>query len=69
MIGTDVPGLYQLFEQYDIGVCYKELSTDAINEAIHKVKERYYEMGTNCRKFHDSVGLDKIVEDILYEEV
>ena len=69
MIGTDVPGLRQPFEQYDIGVCCKELSPDAIIDAIHKVEERHDEMSVNCKIFYDSVDLDKIVEDILYEEV
>ena len=68
MIGTDVPGLRQPFEQYNIGVCCRELSSDAIVEAIHKVEEHHDEMRVNCRKFYDSVDLDKIV-DILYEEV
>lgn len=69
MIGTDVPGLRQPFEQYDIGVCCKELSADAIVDAIHKVEEHHDEMSKNCKRFYDSVDLDKIVEDILYEEV
>ena len=68
MIGTDVPGLSQPFEKFDMGVCCKELSVDSIVDAIQKVEKRHDEMSVNCKKLYDSVDLDRIVEDILYEE-
>ena len=69
MVGTDVPGLSQPFQQYDIGVCCKELTADSVIEAIRKVEQRHDEISANCKKFYDSVDLDQILEDILYEEV
>lgn len=69
MIGTDVLGLRQPFEQYNIGFCCKNYSPDTIIDAIHKIEQHHDEMSANCKKFYDSVDLDQIVEDILYEEV
>lgn len=68
MLGTDVPGLRQPFQQYDIGVCCKELSSKAIIESIKEIEQSYEIMSKNCKKFYDSVDLDEIVERILYEE-
>ncbi len=67
MIGTDVMGLRLPFEQYRIGVCCKQLTADAIGEAISEIEKNYDEMSANCKRFYDSVDLDQIVEKILYE--
>lgn len=69
MIGTDVPGLRYPFEQYNIGVCCEDLAPETIIDAIHNVDRNHDEMSANCKKFCDSVDLDEIVKDILYEEV
>lgn len=68
MIGTDVLGLKQPFERFGIGVCCSCQSVEEIVKAIKKVNENYDEMRQNCSKFYNSVDLQKIVENILYDE-
>lgn len=68
MLGTDVPGLALPFSQYDIGYICEKQSKEIIKENIWKIGERYNVMQANCKKFYDSVDLDRIVEKILYEE-
>lgn len=65
MIGTDVLGLREPFEKYNIGVCCDSLDEEVIIDAIKLVDENHEVMKKNCRKFFDSVNLDEIVERII----
>lgn len=67
MIGTDVLGLRTPFEQYDIGVCCKDLSVDSIVKAVKKIESQYENMRDNCYKFYESVNIDHIIKEIIYE--
>lgn len=68
MIGTDVLGLKESFEKYNIGVCCKDLNVKTIEEAIKYVDNNYDIMKKNTQIFFDSINIDKIVNDILDEE-
>lgn len=65
MIGTDVMGLRQPFEKYDIGVCCEKFSVEEILNALKIINKNYTQMKKNCYNFFDSVNLDKIVENII----
>ncbi len=65
MIGTDVLGLRMAFEKYNIGVCCSKLSGEELKNGIIYIEHNYLEMKENCRKFYDSVDLDKIVMDVI----
>ena len=67
MIGTDVLGLREPFERYNIGVCCNENSIESILSAIEHVSEHREEMSVNCRKFYESISLDDIVDSIINE--
>ena len=68
MIGTDVLGLREPFERYDIGICCQNFNADEICAGIKNIENRYSAMSENCRKFYNSVDFDKIVNEILREE-
>lgn len=68
MLGTDVLGLRQPFEQYNIGVCCKEISVDAVIASIRAIEMKHDVMSANCKRFYDSANLDELVESVLYEE-
>lgn len=65
MIGTDVLGLKEPFERYDIGYCCEELTAECLIEKIKRIESRYTTMSQNTRHFYDSVNLDRIIENIM----
>ncbi|KJJ77978.1 MULTISPECIES: glycosyltransferase [Clostridia] len=65
MIGTDVLGLKQPFEKYNIGVCCKDLSPQTVAKKIAYVDLHHETMRKNCRKFYDDTDLDLIVNEII----
>lgn len=66
MVGSDVLGLRQTFEKWNIGRCCDFNDTDSIAHAINEVDDQHDEMSKNCYPFFDSVDLHKIIiEDIL----
>lgn len=67
MIGTDVLGLKEPFEKYNIGVCCKDLRPETIIEAIKYVDANHNQMVINSKTFFDSVDLDYIVNSIVNE--
>ena len=67
MIGTDVLGLKEPFEKYNIGVCCKNLKPETIIEAIKYVDANHDQMVVNAKAFYDSVDLDCIVNSIVNE--
>ncbi len=67
MIGTDVLGLKEPFEKYDIGVCCENLDTKTIIETIQSIESRYEVMSKNCRAFYDHVDLNQIINRIINE--
>ncbi len=69
MLGSDVIGLKYPFELYKMGVCCDEKSVDEIIKGIRTIEKDYENMSKNCKAFFDDIDLDKIVEDIIYEEV
>lgn len=67
MVGSDVLGLKQPFEQWNIGKCCDLNDEQSIINAIKYVDEDHDEMSANCHKFYDSVDLNRIVSGILEE--
>lgn len=65
MIGTNVPGLYNVFEEYRIGECCKDLSANSIANTIKDIEEHYEEFRRNCAKFYNDTDLTKIMKGIL----
>ena len=65
MIGTDVPGLQEIFNQYHVGVCVKEETAQGVIDAVKYVDEHYDEMKKNCKTYFDSVDLVKTVKEII----
>ena len=68
MVGSDVLGLKQPFEKWNIGRCCDLNDEASIVRAIEEVDRNYDEMCKNCYKFYDSVDLEKIVSEILEDE-
>lgn len=67
MVGTDVLGLRTPFEKFDIGICCKDLSSESIVDAVKKIESQYDRMRENCFKFYESVNLDHIIKEIIFE--
>lgn len=67
MLGTDVLGLKQPFEKYNIGVCCADMKPETIVQGIRQIEMDYLNMKQNCRTFYDDTDLDKIVYSILQE--
>lgn len=67
MIGTDVLGLRDPFEKYNIGMCVNDKSVADIVAAIRKIDSNYSIMKDNCERFYNSVDLDDIVDKIISE--
>lgn len=67
MIGNDLLGLQQPFEQYGIGECCDDTDSRSVAECLERIESRYEELKGNCRKFYEDTNLDKIVEKILEE--
>jgi len=65
MIGSDVLGLIEPFEKYNIGFTWDEQHEESFYEAIEKVEANYSLMSENCKIFYNSVDLHRIVGDIL----
>lgn len=66
MIGNTIPGLEVPFSVYGIGKT-SELKAEAIKKEIKEIEQKYDEMSANCIKFYDSIDMDKIVENIVYD--
>lgn len=65
MIGTDVLGLKEAFDKYNIGICCADLEPETIVSAIRYVDEHHAEMTKNCSAFYDAVNLDDIILKII----
>lgn len=65
MIGSDVLGLVEPFEKYDIGVTCKSFTVENIKQAITHLLDNYQKMSMNCQVFYDDIDLLTIVNNIL----
>ena len=65
MIGSNVLGLKNVFEKWDIGYCCNDDSPDELFDCIAKIDNKYEYMSIKCREYFDSVDLDKIVQEII----
>jgi len=65
MIGTNVPGLGEIFEKYNIGRCIENDDCESVIKAIRYVESNYQSMKVNCKAYFDSVDLDAIVKNII----
>lgn len=67
MLGTNVPGLVDVFQKYDIGYNYDENdSSEVIIDLLRKIKQRHEIMSNNCKEYFDSINLDSIVNGIIH---
>lgn len=67
MIGTNVLGLKEPFEKYNVGICCSDFNVDQITDAIETIESSYDVMSHNCKMFFESIDIDKIVNEILSE--
>lgn len=65
MIGNNIPGLSQVFDKYNIGKCFNELSAESIVKAVCAIEQNYSAMQGNCKNFFDDTDMKQIVRDIL----
>lgn len=65
MLGTDVPGLRETFEKYNIGVSCRNLEVEEIKNKILYLQKNHDAMCAKCKDFYDAVDLDEIVESII----
>lgn len=65
MIGSDVLGLVEPFEKYDIGVVCKAFTTENIQQAINYLLSNYRAMAENCKTFYNKIDLREVVNNIL----
>ncbi len=68
MIGNDLLGLQEPFEQFGIGVCCDDTDVESVEKCLTYIETHYDEMKVNCERFYKNIDLDKIVNDILEEE-
>ena len=67
MLGTDVLGLRDPFEKYNIGVCCSDLKPETIVRAIRYIDNNHSAMTQNCHSFYASIDIDDIVNRIINE--
>lgn len=65
MIGSDVLGLKNVFEKWNIGVCADDSSEEEFYKALRIVSDNHDRMSEQCYKYYDSVDIDKIVNSII----
>ena len=65
MIGSDVLGLKNVFEKWNIGICVDDSSVEEFYNAVNVINESYNTMSNQCYKYYDSVDLDRIVNNII----
>ncbi|OLU38479.1 hypothetical protein BO224_08355 [Erysipelotrichaceae bacterium NYU-BL-E8] len=65
MIGTDVMGLQEIFKEFNIGVCLKNESSEAVIEAIACIENNYDNMKKQCIEYYESVDLGKLLNKII----
>lgn len=68
MIGNDILGLKEPFNEYNIGRCCDENSSESVKACIKEIENNYDVMSENCKKFFNDTNLDEIVEEILNDE-
>ena len=67
MIGSDVLGLKQVFEKWKIGVCVDDSSEKELYQAVNAINENYEQMSNRCYDYYNSINLEKIVKEIIFE--
>lgn len=65
MIGTNVLGLKEIFEKYQVGCCIEKETSESVIRAIHYVEDNYSDMKMNCKRYYESVNLNEIVKNII----
>lgn len=65
MLGTDVLGLIEPFEKYQMGYTLQRLNDESIINALQKINKNYKLMSQNALKFFSDTDYDKIVNSIL----
>lgn len=65
MIGSDVMGLKNPFEKWNMGVTCNDSNEDEFYNAIKVIDEHYEDMSKNCVDYYNSVNLNEIVENII----
>ena len=65
MIGTNVPGLREIFDKYQVGRCVEREDYESVILAIRYVEDNYSDMKMNCKRYFESVNLKEIVKNII----
>ena len=65
MIGTNVPGLSEIFDTFNVGCCIEKDDKESVIKAVKFVESNYESMKNSCKEYFDSVNLDYIVADII----
>jgi glycosyltransferase involved in cell wall biosynthesis len=65
MLGNDVPGLKNIFEQYKIGVIIKENDENSILNGILEISNHLEKYKLLARKFYEAIDNTTIINDIL----
>lgn len=65
MLGNDIPGLYNVIDANELGVCVNFDNTDAIRNAIVQIDSSYDTLSSNSYNYFDSVDLEDSVNVVL----
>lgn len=65
MIGNDVPGLKEIFESTNCGVCIREFNEDTICQAIKYIESNYEKMSKGAIEYYENTDLMCEVKTIL----
>jgi glycosyltransferase involved in cell wall biosynthesis len=65
MICHALPALIQVFEQYQIGVCVKEMTAAEIAKGIREIENNYEKMRENCFRFYENTDMRLIIKSVL----
>ena len=65
MIGSDVLGLKNAFEKWNIGICVDDSNSDEFYKAVIEIGASHDIMSKQCYKFFASVDFDEIVNKII----
>lgn len=65
MIGNDIPGLKNLFESNNMGICAKKMSGHAFAEAIIEIERQYKYFSNNSKKFYNKINTSNCLLEIL----
>ena len=64
MLGNNIPGLYNVIEKHQIGICASYEQIDSVVNALHTIDEHYDQFHDNSYNFFTQNSLDSLMDEL-----